>query len=133
MTGTAAPPGPSLACEEILRRTLRKQWLSRLRPGKPDPAAFVLHPGEEGLSVDRACLCTVEQSIGRLNNAAGVATLHTGCVRDIENLDVLERAHAGNPAHALIVGLPEPVDGDTDSQLRAELVARALAEHARIP
>lgn len=80
----------------------------------------------DGLSVAVAALCTPAQAAAALTRAAGVGSLHSGRVREIDNaLDILK--DLSDETHALIVGLPMP----HTERLRSEFLAGRLRDQCR--
>ena len=116
-------PSP-LECGEILFRLLKRSWIH------PDgngilPDAFRRRPVDNGLSVFIASLCSIEEARTKLEKVRGVASLHTGRVRDI-GLDVTP--DPGDIQHAEIVGVPLADDDEHMANYFADL----LAEQARL-
>lgn len=121
-------------CSEIVLRIIaKKQWIDA--KGRVLPEAYLLwRPGDAatGLSVRRACLCTVEECRTKLSNGYGVDSLHTGHVTDM-GLEVWQN-DPFDEDHAGIVGLPHWFDKDNltmEEIKRAEDLASMLADHSR--
>jgi len=119
--------GDTLPCSTLLHRGARKStWLN------PDedqflPVAFELRPYENDLSVDRVALRSQEEAKTGLDPCHGLATLHTGRIRDL-GLDVIPDALADNPAHAKIIGLPS----QEEDLAQAQFFATQLARQSRV-
>lgn len=123
---------PKLPCSAIVYRTMRsKHWIDRDKHVVA-PAAFYrrlenglngLPKDKDGLSVDIASVCKVEEAGANLTRRYGVVSLHTGRIRDI-GLDVVQ----DTPSHANITGTPYKDEDDA----RAEFLATLLAKQSRI-
>ena len=127
-------PNFRLMCGEIVLRIIdKKTWLDN--DGRVLSEAYLLWrkaDAETGLSVRRACLCTVGQCKTKLNNGRGVDSLHTGHVSEM-GLEIWQNDPAEED-HAGIVGLPHWFDKDNltmEEINRAEDLASMLAEHSR--
>lgn len=114
----------SLPCDAILYRLLTKGlWIDP--DGGIAPGAFYRRPDEEGISVFIAATCSLDEAKSVLNEVKGIATLHTGRIRDIG----LEAAPDPIDArHAEIVGVPSRDDDEGLATYYADL----LAEQARL-
>ncbi len=119
--------GDTLPCSVLLYRGARSSnWLN------PDedqflPIAFKLRHSENDLSVDIMSLCSEEETMAGLNKCHGLATLHTGRIRDL-GLDVVPDALINNPAHAKIIGLPS----QDEDIAKTEFFATELARQSRV-
>jgi len=119
--------GDRLPCSVLLYRGARSStWLN------PDedqflPVAFLRRPSENDLSVDIVALRSQEEAKTGLDPCHGLATLHTGRIRDL-GLDVIPDALADNPAHAKIVGLP----AQAADLAQAQFFATQLARQSRV-
>jgi hypothetical protein len=113
---------PLPCCRIVYRAMARKNWTDRVA-NRVLPAAYIRRPppaDEDGLSVDVSSAASCATA---LSKCFGVASLHTGRVRDV-GLDVV----VDHAPHANIVGLPRPeVDRD-----RAERFASLLAKQSRL-
>ena len=117
------PPAP-LPCDAILYRLLTKAlWIDP--DGGVAPAAFYRRHDEEGMSVFIVAVCSLEEAKTLLNKVRGIATLHTGRVRDL-GLDVVP--DPVDMRHAEIVGVPLRDDDEGLATYYADL----LAEQARV-
>jgi len=113
-----------IPCGEILYRLLTKaSWLPQ--DGGVAAAAFYRRSDEDGISVFIASACPLEEARTLLARVKGIATLHTGRIRDL-GLDVVPDPE--DRRHAEIVGVPLS-DEDLDG---ANYFADLLAEQARI-
>lgn len=124
----SAPPvvGPALDCAAIVFRAIRKSWFDPMT-GQISEAAFLLRSVDtDGLSVAISELCTPEQAAAVLTRCPGVASLHTGKIRNTDSeLNVV--ADLDDATHALITGLPIP----ENDRLRSEMLAGRLRDQAR--
>lgn len=91
-------------------------------------AAFIRRPKKDvdGLSVNLASACTIDDVCGNLDPCHGVISLHTGRIRDI-GLNVEQ----DTPRHANITGVPYQ-EGAEANIAAAERLALLLAEQSRI-
>ncbi|SRR6266571_2678487 len=118
---------PPLPCYAIIYRAiLRKSWIDQ-RNNRVTSAAFFRRPHDsgkdlDGLSVNIAAACSVEEVRSSFSECFGVVSLHVGRIRDI-GLDV----HQNEPKHANITGLPY----QQDDTVNAERFAGLLAKQAR--
>jgi len=139
--------------ERLLRGILFRHlyWDAGSGQIRVDHGAFLLRPADRGeLSVQREALAATaadayEDTLRRLARSEAVASLAAGRVREM-GLRVGPRPTAHNPAHAAILGLPEPdwadmaaphseraIDAATMLLALASLVAhRAQSVHALI-
>ncbi|RUS93601.1 hypothetical protein DSM106972_095910 [Dulcicalothrix desertica PCC 7102] len=106
----------------VYRALLRKQWIDE-DTGKVKADAYFLRPGEPGLSVNLASVCSPEQCVGLFRKCYGVASLEVRYVRSV-GLDV-EQDSAN---HANIIGLPY----QEDDLALAERLAGLLAKRSHI-
>ena len=119
--------GDTLLCSALLYRGARSsKWLN------PDedqflPVAFLRRATENDLSVDIVSLCSQEEARAGLDPCHGLATLHTGRIRDL-GLDVTPAVLADNPAHAKIIGLPS----QDEDLAQAQFFATELARQSRV-
>jgi len=116
-------PLPPLEQQSRLLRMLRKKtWLEHLAE------AFLLRPGETGLSV---CFdCTPDQcaTLSGLSVTHGAASL---TVQSVIGLGLTVQPDGVTANYAQIMGLPDPNDSD-DAADQAELMASQLAKVASI-
>lgn len=114
----------ALPCNTIIYRAMRnRSWLNR-GEGVVSPAAFVRRLNDrDGLSVNLATVCTVEEVRHKLTTCHGVISLHVGRIRDIA-LDVQQDSYD----HANIVGIPY----QQENPVEAERMAGLLAKQSRI-
>lgn len=113
-----------IPCDAILYRLLTKSlWIDP--DGGVLPAAFYRRPDEEGMSVFIAAICPLEEAKTLLNTVKGIATLHTGHIRDL-GLEVIPDPI--DVRHAEIIGVPLR---DDDGGL-ATYYADLLAEQSRL-
>lgn len=88
------------------------------------PDAYIRRPNDtDGLSVNLASACTIEEARTKLRECHGIASLHVGRVRDI-GLDVKQ----DSIDHANIIGVPSSADHPKE----IEHIARLLAKQSRI-
>ena len=114
---------PTIQPQSDLLRMLRKKiWLERLAE------AFILRPGEAGLSVCFDCSADQCAIVSALNLTHGAASLKVQSVTDL-GLNVAPDGATAN--YAQIMGLPNPNDGDAAAD-QAELMASRLAKVAAI-
>ena len=113
-------PQPLQPDSDLLRMLRKKLWLE---PGGLEEA-FLLRPGETGLSVCFACSADHCMTISGLNKSYGAAGLKVQSVTEIENLTV----EPDSANHAEIRGLPQ---WEADSA-KAEFLASQLAKAANI-
>jgi hypothetical protein len=111
-----------LPCQQIVFRAYRSKACIDEETRGPHPVAFLLRPGETGLSVG----LTYGAAISGLNKCHGAATLHVGRIRD-SHLDVEHRPTDSSQDHWEIVGMPNK---EMD-MARAMHFANALARQAR--
>lgn len=127
-------PDFRLDCPEIVYRIIVKPgWLDANKKVKPE-AYLLLRPRDvpTGLSVRRACLCTVLNCRTKLNSGRGVDSLHVGHVMDLR-LEVWQNDR-DEEDHAGIIGLPPYFDKDNlslEEIKRAEDLAGLLVEQSR--
>jgi hypothetical protein len=113
-----------LPCNTIVYRAMRnRSWINR-GEGVVSPAAFVRRSSDtDGLSVNLATVCTIEDVRKKLTTCHGVISLHTGRIRDI-TLDIQQDSYD----HANIVGVPY----QHENPVEAERLAGLLAKQSRI-
>ena len=118
--------GPALDCSAIVYRAIRKSWFDP-ETRQISEVAFMLRAVDtDGLSVSIAALCTPAEACAVLMRAAGVASLHTGRIREADRqLDVL--TDPDDVKHALVTGLPMPAH----DKLRSEFLAGRLRDQSR--
>lgn len=114
------PPTTDLPCSTILYRSVFRKHVGT---GGVLPAAFLLRANERGLSV----WLTVAAAWSRLRSVREVRSLHTGRIRD---LGLQVQPDLDDPAHAEILGLPDP-HADEASFLQANRLARQMLRSSR--
>lgn len=110
----------NLPCGSIVYRAARKRWVQQVEGVDVILSdAFLLRPGENGLSVCLSDTVTPQQCANRLSGCKSVLSLHVGRIRNI-GLDVI----ADTPEHAEIRGLPDSKTNPADAERFAGLVAQ---------
>ena len=102
----------------VYRSLLRKQWINE-DTGRVKADAFFLRPGEYGLSVNLASVCSPEQCASMFRKCYGVASLAVMDVRKV-GLDVEQ----DSVNHANILGLPYREDNLAEAERLASLLAK---------
>ncbi|HSH80753.1 MAG TPA: hypothetical protein VLA19_19670 [Herpetosiphonaceae bacterium] len=130
-SGSPAEQGACREDESVYRLAKRSGHIDRDNKDLPfTPAAFLLDPGEEGLSVFPTGTCSLRYAIQNiLRDPHGVDALGVGDIRSVVveglTLDVVRREDPNHPGkHAEIVGLPHVDDDEVRANRAAELLAK---------
>jgi hypothetical protein len=124
MQGEESEDAAELSCSTILYRAILRKAVVDWPNRQVLPAAFMLRPlpGDlDGLSVGHTC--AIPEYLSQFKKTFGVATMHTGRVRDL-GLQVVVDDPLHDPYHASIKGLPRKEEDPEAAELRALDLAR---------